>query len=146
VTADPAFRFAIDTSVEIADTDLGGVVYFGTYPRLFDRGLLAYRRHLGIPVLGPAGHLFVVRRLTVDYLRSARFDDRLTIRVRTAALGRSSHGMVYRLEDAATGTVLATAEQTIVGVSNYDGGRPTRVPEDLAARIIGFEGPELARR
>jgi acyl-CoA thioesterase FadM len=54
--------------------------------------------------------------------------------------------MVYRLEDAATGSVLATAEQTIVGVSSYDGGRPTRVPEDLAARIVGFEGPALARR
>lgn len=146
MTGDAAYRFALDTRVEIADTDLGGVVYFGSYPRLFDRGLLAYRRHLGIPVLGPEGHLFVVRRLTIDYLRSARFDDTLTIRVRTAELGRSSHRVAYRLEHAATGTVLATAEQTIVGVSSYDGGRPTRVPEDLAARIAGFEGPELIRR
>jgi acyl-CoA thioester hydrolase len=146
MTADGAFRFALDTTVEIADTDLGGVVYFGSYPRLFDRGLLAYRRQLGIPALGPEGHLFVVRRLTIDYLRPARFGDTLTIRVRTARIGRSSHTMAYRLEDAATGAVLASADQTIVGVAGYDGGRPTRVPDELAARIAGFEGPELEQR
>jgi len=146
VTGSDPFRFALDTIVEIADTDLGGVVYFGSYPRLFDRGLLAYRRQLRIPSLGPEGHLFVVRRLTVDYLRSARFDHIVTIRVRTARIGRSSHTMAFRLEDAATGTVLASAEQTIVGVSSYEGGRPTRVPDELAAQIAGFEGPELERR
>jgi acyl-CoA thioester hydrolase len=146
VTVDNAFRFALETSVEIADTDLGGVVYFGSYPRLFDRGLLAYRRKLEIPPLGPAGHLFVVRQLTVEYLRAARFGDTLTIRVRTARLGRSSHLMAFRLDDAATGAVLASAEQTIVGVAGYDGGRPTRLPDELVARIAGFEGPELERR
>ena len=145
MTRADTFRFALDTRVEIADTDLGGVVYFGSYPRLFDRGLLAYRRHLDIPALGPEGHLFVVRRLTIEYLRSARFGDALVVRVRTARLGRSSHTMAYAIEDAASGAVLATAEQTIVGVSGYDAGRPTRVPDEVVARIAGFEGTGLAR-
>jgi len=145
VTGGGAFRFALETSVEIADTDLGGVVYFGSYPRLLDRGLLAYRRHLDIPLLGPAGHLFVVRRMTIEYLRSARFGDALTVRVRTARLGRSSHTMAYAIENAATGVMLATAEQIIVGVSGYDDGRPTRVPDELVARVAGFEGPGLGR-
>jgi len=145
VTGGGAFRFALDTSVEIADTDLGGVVYFGSYPRLLDRGLLAYRRHLDIPLLGPEGHLFVVRRMTIEYLRSARFGDALIVRVRTARLGRSSHTMAYAIENAATGVTLATAEQIIVGVSGYDDGRPTRVPDELVARVAGFEGPGLGR-
>ena len=145
MTGGGAFRFALETSVEIADTDLGGVVYFGSYPRLLDRGLLAYRRHLDIPLLGPAGHLFVVRRMTIEYLRSARFGDALTVRVRTARLGRSSHTMAYAIENAATEVMLATAEQIIVGVSGYDDGRPTRVPDELVARVAGFEGPGLGR-
>lgn len=132
------FRFAEPTRVEIADTDLGGVVYFGSYPRLLDRGLMAYRRTLGIPALGPDGHLFVVRRLELEYLRSARFGDELIIRVRAADIGRSSHTMAYRI-DAADGTAIARATQVIVGVSGYDGGRPTRVPEDLAARLRAWE-------
>lgn len=145
MTGGGAFRFALETSVEIADTDLGGVVYFGSYPRLLDRGLLAYRRHLDIPLLGPEGHLFVVRRMTIEYLRSARFGDALIVRVRTVRLGRSSHTMAYAIENAATGSVLATAEQIIVGVSGYDAGRPTRVPNELVACIAGFEGPGLER-
>ncbi len=145
MTGGGGFRFALDTSVEIADTDLGGVVYFGSYPRLLDRGLLAYRRRLDIPLLGPEGHLFVVRRMTIEYLRAARFGDTLIVRVRTARLGRSSHTMVYAIEHAATEVVLATAEQIIVGVSDYDAGRPTRVPSELVARIAGFEGPGLER-
>lgn len=145
MTGGGAFRFALDTSVEIADTDLGGVVYFGSYPRLLDRGLMAYRRHLDIPLLGPEGHLFVVRRMTIEYLRSARFGDALIVRVRTVRLGRSSHTMAYAIENAATGAMLATAEQIIVGVSGYEAGRPTRVPNDVVARIAGFEGPGLER-
>ena len=84
------FGFAVSTRVEIADTDLGGVVYYGNYARLLDRALMAYRRELGIPELGPAGHLFVVRHLACDYRRSARFGDELTVRIRTARVGRSS--------------------------------------------------------
>lgn len=133
------FGFAVSTRVEIADTDLGGVVYYGNYARLLDRALMAYRRELGIPELGPAGHLFVVRHLACDYRRSARFGDELTVRIRTARVGRSSHTVAYRIEDAVTGDVVATAEQVIVGVSGYDGGRPTRVPADLAARLAAFE-------
>lgn len=132
------FRFAIPTRVEIADTDLGAVVYYGNYPRLLDRGLMAYRRELGIPELGPDGHLFVVRRLELDYRSSARFGDELLVRVRTAEIGRSSHMMAYRI-DAGDGTTVASATQVIVGVSGYDGGRPTRVPEDLAERLRMWE-------
>jgi acyl-CoA thioester hydrolase len=135
------FRFALDTRVEIADTDLGGVVYYGNYARLFDRGLMAYRRALGIPELGPGGHLFVVRRLTVDFRRSARFGDALVVRVRAADIGRSSHTMEYLVE-ASDGTSVATAEQVIVGVSGYNDGRPTRVPDDLAARLRAWEAGE----
>jgi YbgC/YbaW family acyl-CoA thioester hydrolase len=134
-----AFGFAVSTRVEIADTDLGGVVYYGNYARLLDRALMAYRRNLEIPELGPDGHLFVVRHLACDYRRSARFGDELIVRIRTARVGRSSHTIAYRIEDAATGDVVATAEQVIVGVSGYEGGRPTRVPEDLAARLQAFE-------
>jgi acyl-CoA thioester hydrolase len=139
------FRFALDTRVEIADTDLGGVVYYGSYARLADRAICAYRRHLGIPELGPPGHLFVVRTMSWEYLRSARFPDPLIVRVRVARMGRSSHGMAVRIDHADTETVIAVADFTIVGVSDYAHGRPTRVPADLIDRIARFEGQELER-
>lgn len=137
-TAATAPRFAVRTRVEIADTDLGGVVYYGRYPHLVDRAVIAYRRRLGIPPLGPDGHLFVVRSLEVDYLAPARFDDELEIGVRTAEVGRSSHAVHVSIARDGGGRV-AEARLVVVGVSSY-GGRPTRVPDALRAAIDAFEG------
>ena len=53
----PPFRFSARFRVELADTDLGAVVYYGRYPVLVDRATIAYRRHLGVEPLGPPGHL-----------------------------------------------------------------------------------------
>jgi len=94
----PPFRFSARSRVDIAETDLGAVVYYARYPHHIDRAVLAYRRHLGIPPLGPDGHHFVVRSLHVDYLASARFDDEVEAFVRVSELGRSSHTLEARLE------------------------------------------------
>jgi acyl-CoA thioester hydrolase len=140
------FRLGVHTRVEIADTDLGGVVYYARYPHFLDRAATSYRRHLGVPLLGPAGHLFVVRSLEVDYRAAARFDDPLVVLVRTAEIGRSSHVLemhVTRAEDGAPGPVLVRARQVIVGVSDYEAPRPTRIPADVVDAIRGFEGDSL---
>lgn len=143
------FRLAVRTRVDVSDTDLGGVVYYARYPHFIDRAAMAYRRHLGIPLLGPPGHLFVVRSLEVDYRASARFDDPLAVLVRTAALGRSSHTMeirVTRADDGGPGAVLVQARQVIVGVSDYEAPRPTRMPGEVSERIRAFEGDHLEAR
>ena len=43
-----------------------------------------------MPLLGPPGHLFVIRSLEVDYRSSAGFDEELEVFVRTADLGGAS--------------------------------------------------------
>jgi YbgC/YbaW family acyl-CoA thioester hydrolase len=137
----PPFRFSARSRVDVADTDLGAVVYYGRYPVHLDRAVLAYRRHLGIPPLGPEGHLFVVRSLTIDYLSSARFDEEVEVFVRTSAVGRSSHTMELRMERLAGGPAgVAEARMVIVGLAAY-GGRPSRMPDDMRRAIEGFEGP-----
>lgn len=138
----PPFRFSARSRVEVADTDLGGVVYYGRYAHLLDRAILAYRRHLGIPGLGPDGHLFVVRSLSVEYRVSAVFDDQVETFVRVARLGRSSHIVEGRLERMGDRPEhLADARAVIVGVREYL-GRPTRMPADMTGAIAAFEGIE----
>ena len=137
----PPFRFSARARVDVADTDLGAVVYYGRYPVHLDRAVLAYRRHLGIPSLGPEGHLFVVRSLAVDYLTSARFDDEVEVFVRTSDVGRSSHTMELRMERlGAEAAHVAEARMVVVGLEAY-GGRPSRMPEVMRRAIEGFEGP-----
>lgn len=142
-TGRPPFSYRLRTRVEISDTDLGAVVYYARYPHYLDQGVVAYRRHLAIPPLGPAGHLFVVRNMEIAYRSSARFDEILDVWVRTAALGRTSHTMHVVVEEAATATVRCEASIVIVGISGYEGGRPTRLPDDMAEAIRAFEGGAL---
>ena len=138
----PGFRFALRTRVDIADTDLGAVVYYGRYPHHVDRGVLAYRRHLGVPLLGPEGHLFVVRSLGIDYRSSARFDDELEVLVRTAEIGRSSHTVEVRIDRLAGdggAEAVAQARLVVVGLAEY-GGRPSRMPAPMREALERFEG------
>lgn len=138
----PPFRFSARSRVNVAETDLGAVVYYARYPHHLDRAVLAYRRHLGIPPLGPEGHLFVVRSLSVDYHASALFDDEVEVFVRVSDMGRSSHTVRARMERLGPDgpAHLADATLVLVGVGAY-GGRPSRVPEAMREAIAAFEGP-----
>ena len=129
--------------VDIADTDLGAVVYYGRYVHYVDRAVVEYRRHLGIPPLGPPGHLFVVRNLTVSYQASARFDDLVEVFVRTSQIGRTSHTHEARIEramPAGEGVLLAEIQLTVVGITSYEAGRPSRIPETMRTALADFEG------
>jgi acyl-CoA thioester hydrolase len=138
----PPFRFSAVSRVDVAETDLGAVVYYGRYVHHVDRGVIAYRRHVGVPPLGPDGHLFVVRRLEIDYRAPARFDDEVEAFVRVFHLGGSSHRYEVRLERISGGPPahLADAMLTIVGVGGYEAPRPTRMPPAMREAIAGFEG------
>lgn len=136
----PPFRFSARARVEIHETDLGAVMYYARYPLHIDRAAIAYREHLGVPALGPEGHLFVVRSLGLDYRASARFGDEVETFVRVARLGRSSHEIEVRLERLGDAPgLLAEGRLTVVGVAGY-GGRPSPVPDGMRAAIGGFEG------
>lgn len=142
----PPFRFSARSRVDVAETDLGAVVYYARYPHHLDRAVLAYRRHIGIPPLGPDGHFFVVRSLAVDYRASAAFDDEVEVFVRTSAVGRTSHTVEARMERAGDRgpAHLADATLVLVGLATY-GGRPSRVPDAMREAIAAFEGPGAER-
>ena len=137
----PPFRFSARSRVDIAETDLGAVLYYARYPHHLDRAVLAYWRHLGMPLLGPEGHLFVVRSLALEYRSSARFDEELEVFVRVAELGRTSHTVEARMERVGGegAAHVADARLVVVGLAAY-GGRPSRVPEEMRESIAAFEG------
>ncbi|MDX6646399.1 MAG: acyl-CoA thioester hydrolase [Miltoncostaeaceae bacterium] len=137
------YKFSALTRVEFADTDAGGVLYYGRYPRYLDKGVMAYRRNLGLDLLGPPGHVYVIRALAIRYAASAVFDDPLELFVRVARIGRTSHTLHIRVDRIGELPVqLAEAELVQVGLDDY-GGRPTEMPPELRERLRGFEGGDL---
>ena len=112
------------------DTDFSGFVYHASYLRFMERGRTELLRSLAgdqsdLHADG-AGLVFVVRRMTLDYLKPARMDDLIEVHTRTSELrGASMHlaQEVRRGED-----VLVRAEVVVACVRN---GRAIRLPESL---------------
>ena len=65
-----------------ADTDKMGVVYYGNYPRFYEIGRNELIRGIGISYknLEKEGILLPARSLNINYIKSAYYDDMLTVR------------------------------------------------------------------
>lgn len=131
-----AHRFALRVYYE--DTDFSGVVYHASYLRFLERGRTEFIRDLGIDqnaVHRETGFAFVVRHMTIDWLRPALMDDQLTVETTATALkGASLHLAQKILRGEET---LLTAGVLVAGVVQ---GRPARLPPGLRDRLAAFAG------
>ena len=101
------FRFAHRLRVRWAEADMQGVVFNAHYLTYIDSAIAEYWREIRLPY--PDGYVdrygsdLFLRKATVDYLGSARYDDRLSVLCRVAKLGRTSLTMqfeIWRSDDA----------------------------------------------
>lgn len=114
------------------DTDFSGFVYHANYLRFLERARTEFLRTLGITQSSlhreEAGLVFVVTRLTIDYLRPARMDDMIAVETRVAEV----RGPLVRLAQtvAREAEKLVRAEVSIVAVRD---ARVVRLPPGLRA-------------
>jgi len=128
-------EFAWPVRVYWEDTDAGGVVYYATYLKFLERARTEWLRALGIeqPALAETdGVVFVVRRIEVDYLAPARFNDALDVRCRLLDRGRASLVMAQRIVRANADLLQAVVRIACV---SRDGFRPARIPDSIYARL-----------
>ncbi len=102
--ADPstaaAFRHLERLRVRWAEVDMQKIVFNGHYLLYFDTAVAGYWRALAAPyhdTVTPLGGDFFVRKATVEYEGSARYDDDLRVGVRCARLGNSSMSFAVAL-------------------------------------------------
>lgn len=118
------------------DTDAGGIVYHANYLKFCERARSEWVRGLGIDqraLKAERGLIIVVRRMDVDFLRPALYDDALTVTTRLRTLGGARIELdqsVLRGPDT-----LFTAAVTLVCVG--PDGRAARLPDDLRAALQG---------
>jgi len=136
------FRFFDRLRVRWAEIDAQKIVFNGHYLMYFDTAIAAYWRALALPYAQTMhaldGDLFV-RKASVDYLASARYDDMLDIGMRCERIGNSSilfRGAVFRQDQLLVGGELVYVfadprEQT---------SKP--VPQALREVLLGFEAGE----
>lgn len=115
------------------DTDFSGVVYHASYLRFLERGRTEFIRDLGVDqalLHGDHGFGFVVRRMTIDWLKPARMDDVVVVETSPVRLKAASMTLSQRV--MLGDEVLVTAEVLIASVVH---GRPSRLPADIRQRI-----------
>jgi len=127
-------RHVMAVRVYYEDTDFSGIVYHANYLRFMERGRTNFLRLLGADQRGlfeevakeAPGFAFVVRSMTLEFLKAARMDDILTVttwpdEVKGASI--ALHQTVTRGDD-----VLVEARVRVAFVS---GGRARPIPKAL---------------
>ncbi|MBO8087213.1 MAG: tol-pal system-associated acyl-CoA thioesterase [Marichromatium sp.] len=135
--AQPGFIWPIRVYYE--DTDAAGVVFYANYLRFFERARTEWLRELGYEqdeLRAREGVLFVVRRVEIDYLAAARFNERLNVHTRLSRIGGASMAFDQELVREADGE-LCCRGTVKVGCIDAAGEalRPTRIPPRLLADI-----------
>jgi acyl-CoA thioester hydrolase len=129
------------------DTDFSGIVYHANYLRFMERGRTNYLRLIGADhrALFEAAEqeapsfAFVVRAMTIDFLKPARMDDVLDIV--TAPEEVKGASITLRQQCCRDGEVLCAASVRVAFIS---GGRARPIPKPL--RIAMQADRDLAGR
>jgi len=84
--------FKIPTRVYYEDTDAGGVVYYANYLKFLERCRTEWLRDIGhdqADLLRDEGIAFVVRSVSLEYLKPARLDEMLSVSLEVEKITRS---------------------------------------------------------
>jgi acyl-CoA thioester hydrolase len=132
-----SFDFA-GVRVRYADTDQMGFVYYGNYATFYEIGRVEAFRSLGVSYLEleREGIGMPVYDLHCRFLKPARYDDLLTIRVTIPEMPRARIVFRYEIRNSA-GELLNTGETTLV-FQRTDTARLTPAPPNLLAALKPF--------
>jgi acyl-CoA thioester hydrolase len=136
-------RHLMSVRVYYEDTDFSGVVYHANYLRFMERGRSNYLRLLGADhralfeecAREAPGFAFVVRAMTLDFLKPARMDDVLD--VITAPEQVKGASITLRQRVARGVDVLVEAQVKVAFVS---GGRARPIPRALRIAMKADQG------
>ena len=136
------FRQLHRLRVRWAEVDLQGIVFNGHFLLYLDTAVADYWRALALPYVesmqGFGGDLYV-RKSTLEYHASARYDEQLDIGIRSVRIGSSSmqfEGAVFRQD-----TLLVAGELVYV-FADPATQKSKPVPADLRALLQGYEAGE----
>ena len=138
--------FRIPVRVYYEDTDAGGVVYYANYLKFLERCRTEWLRAIGHEqgdLLRDPGIAFVVRSVSLEYLKPARLDDALTVSLEVEKITRSQiffRQHIRRASPAVNGAAdeLVSGKIQIVCV-NAAQMKITSIPAPLRAQLEAIQ-------
>jgi acyl-CoA thioester hydrolase len=142
-------RHVMAVRVYYEDTDFTGIVYHASYLRFMERGRTNYLRLIGADhralfeatAAEAPGFAFVVRSLTIEFLKPARMDDILAITTEPEQVKGASLTLLQRV--IRSDEVLVEAHVRVAFVS---GGRARPIPKPLRVALKADHDERQERR
>jgi acyl-CoA thioester hydrolase len=123
------------------DTDAGGVVYYANYLKFMERARSEWLRGFGFEqdvLRDEAGVVFVVRRVEIDYLSPARFNEQLEVSVALHEAGRASLSVRQELMRGSDRLAQAVVTLACVDAARF---KPVKIPEPLLQALAPQREP-----
>lgn len=117
------------------DTDTGGIVYHAAYLNFMERARYEWFRDLGFTVdamIRSHKMIFVIRALSIEYLKPAVLDDLLDITVQVVEVGRSRVTLQQQILREQGKLACATVHVVCVSTETF---KPVSVPLLLRQKI-----------
>lgn len=133
------FRFVHPLRVRWAEVDMQKIVFNAHYLMYFDTAIADYWRALCLPyeeALHTLGGDLYVKKASIEFHASARFDDRLDVMLRCARIGNSSmvfSGAIFR------GNELLITSELIYVFADPSSQTAKPVPDALRHVLLGYE-------
>jgi acyl-CoA thioester hydrolase len=128
-----AFEWSVRVYWE--DTDAGGVVYHARYLQFLERTRTEWLRSCGYE----QGHLsesidmvFAVRNMNLDFLKPAKLDDLLTVRITLSECRRASFTVWHELWRGEELLLTGTSQIACLSATRF---KPRPIPEPLLSLI-----------
>lgn len=117
------------------DTDAGGIVFYANYLKYFERARTEWLRHLGFEqdVLMERFLGFVVKRVEMDNVKPAKFNQQLTVISKIIELKRASIVFEQTIVDS-DDQLLVNALIKVVCVE-LEKMKPTALPKDMLGEL-----------
>jgi acyl-CoA thioester hydrolase len=128
------FQHRLD--VRFRDCDPMGHVNNAVYLTYLEQTRFAHWRSVwgrGSPQLPPGMPGVILARVECDYRKPATYGDVLEIRLRVAAIGRTSFRYEYEIVDQAGASVLTA--KTVQVMYDYGAGTPVPIPSEIRTAL-----------
>jgi acyl-CoA thioester hydrolase len=129
-------EFSWPVRVYYEDTDAGGVVYYANYLRYLERARTEMLRAIGFEqdkLARENNIIFIVRKVIIDYLKPAIFNEALTVNAKIAGLRKASmlfEQTIFNNQNE----LLCQAEIRIACINNKT-MKPVSIPEFIISEL-----------
>ena len=132
------FVYSTKIRVRYAETDQMGYMYYGNYAQFYEVGRVEMLRSLGMTYksMEESGIILPVAELRCKYIKPARYDEEIDVRVMLAVMPSTRMHSSYELYNESN-TLINVGETTLAFI-DIKKNRPCLPPKDFVDKIKSY--------